>query len=186
MKYHLLFSLVFLQISLFAVESPNGNYSTQTKTGEFNTRLLEIKKGDEVIHTLFSGYGGFQEVVWSADSRYLAVVDHGIKTMMVLDVYEVIEGKVLKIDLPEYRLNILGRSGLFEGGRYWFDKSLKWKKNVLIFETSGSLQDGASNPGDHPENWYRYEVSIRFAGENEGSHPRLVGVKDLNNKEQNK
>ena len=177
MKRYISVILILLQSSLFAVNSPDGNYTTQNKTGEFNSKLLEIKKNNKVIYTIFSGYGGFEEIVWSPNSRYLAIVNHGIKTMMTVEVYEVRDNKASKLDLPEYRLNILGRAGLFEGGRYWFDKSLSWKKNVLTFETTGSLKDGASNPQDHPENWYKYKLSISFGGQNMAAQPRLTDVK---------
>ncbi len=69
--------------------------------------------------------------------------------------------KVTKVDLPDYRLNILGRHKLIEGGRYWFDKALKWKTpSKLYFKSTGSLKDGGSNPKDEPDNWYSFDVEL--------------------------
>ncbi|NWK57785.1 hypothetical protein HW115_19355 [Verrucomicrobiaceae bacterium N1E253] len=158
----LLILLLTLSVAL-AVDSPNGLYSTTTTVGEFNVRSMVLKKGSKIIFSVGSGYGGFQDIQWSPDSKYLAVVDHGIKTMMILDVYRVDGESVTKVDLPDYRLNILGRYQLFEGGRYWFDKTLKWEApSKLLFETTGSLKDGSSNPTDDPDNWYSFEVGISF------------------------
>ena len=179
MKIHIIVFLTSFSLIAGAADSPNKEYSTEIKTDEFNTKSLVINYNNKEIFYIGSGYGGFKEVVWSSDSRYLAVVDHGIKTMMLLDVYELSNGKVSKLDLPDYRLNILGRSDQFEGGRYWFDKGLRWKGTVLTFETSGSLKDGVSNPNDDPDNWYKYSVSISFGGKNTAAQPRLVNMKDI-------
>ena len=156
----LILLLLTISISL-AVDSPNGSYSTVTTIGESDVRSLVIKRGDKIIFRAESGYGGFDDKQWSPDSKYLAVVDHGIKTMMILDVYHIEGDKVTKVDLPDYRLNILGRHKLIEGGRYWFDKALKWKTpSKLYFKSTGSLKDGASNPKDEPDNWYSFDVEL--------------------------
>jgi len=146
-----------------ATQSPDGKYTTVQKKGEFDYRWLEIKRGGKSLFQAQAGYGRFTAVSWSPDSRYLAVVEHGTKTTMNLSVYFFDGDQVTVIDLPEFRLNILGRHQLIEGGRHQFDKNLRWKEEGnLHFMTSGSLRDGASNPIDEPENWYHFEVGIKF------------------------
>lgn len=168
----LLILLLTISVSS-AIDSPNGSYSAATKLDELKITSLVVKREDRTVFQLASGWGGFHAIQWSPDSKYLAVVDHGIKTMMILAVYRIEGDNVTKVDLPDYRLNILGRYKLVEGGRYWFDKSLTWKNaSELSFKTTGSLKDGASNPSDDPDNWYSFGVVLSF----ENSRAKLLSV----------
>jgi hypothetical protein len=144
--------------------SPDGTCEARIAEDEFRVSNLTITRGDKRLFSMPSGYRGFTAVVWSPDSTYLAVVEHGTKTTMTLAVYLIEPNEVKSISLPAYRLNILGRYQRVEGGRYRFDEDLKWRKaDVLEFVTRGSLVDGASNPQDNPENWYSFVVGIEFA-----------------------
>jgi|TARA_B110000914_G_C15499834_1_gene465203 hypothetical protein len=146
-----------------ATQSPNGKYSAVQKKGELEYRWLEIKRDGKSLFQAQSGYGGYTVMSWAPDSRYLAVVEHGTKTTMSLSVYFIDGDEVTAVGLPDFRLNILGRHRLIKGGRYQFDNSLCWKEGGgLHFMTSGSLREGVSNPTDEPENWYHYEVGIKF------------------------
>lgn len=147
------------------VKSPDGACSTFIKEGELGDRRLEIKRGGKSIFQTQSGYGGFTAMSWSPDSKYLAVVEHGVKTMMNVSVFFIEGDKVSVIALPDFRLNILGRYDQIKGGRYQFDNRLRWKEGGEIhFMTSGSLREGVSNPSDDPDNWYHFEVGIKLVG----------------------
>ncbi|MBB5353359.1 hypothetical protein HNR46_003616 [Haloferula luteola] len=85
---------------------------------------------------------------------------------MNLAIYRLDADSVRPVPLPDFRLNILGRFNKIEGGRYHFDEDLSWKKGPAIqFVARGSLVDGASNPDDHPGNWYRFKVMIGFTSD---------------------
>ena len=161
--------------------SPNGTYDVKVEKDEFSVRNLTIMRGDKQLFSTSSGYGGYAEVSWSPDSRYLAVVEHGTKTTMNLAVYKLEADSVRPVTLPDFRLNILGRFKKIEGGRYQFDEALSWKKgSALQFVALGSLVDGASNPDDHPDNWYRFKVMIGFTSD----RPRLLVVTPTKQDEQ--
>lgn len=143
--------------------SPDGTYSASVDQDEFRVRTLTVKRGEKLLFSTASGYGGYTTVSWSPDSRYLAIVEHGTKTTMTLAVYLVDAEGVRSLDLPDFRLNILGRFQKVVGGRYQFDEELSWEKGSLLqFVTRGSLVDGASNPKDHPDHWYHFKVTIGF------------------------
>lgn len=146
--------------------SPDGTYDVKIEEDEFRVRNLTVVRGDKQLFSTSSGYGGYTAVSWSPDSRYLAVVEHGTKTTMNLAVYRLDADSVRSVTLPDFRLNILGRFNKIEGGRYQFDEALSWKKGpALQFVALGSLVDGASNPDDHPDNWYRFKVMIGFTSD---------------------
>lgn len=159
---------LLLFLSIFAnadsvYESPNQKYSAIVSKGEFQTYNLTIKHNKKILYTTSSGYGKYEEVKWSPNSLYLAVIERGTKTTTNLSLYSLNEATITRINLPDFRLNILGRFNKTEGGRYQFVKSLKWSKNsTLDFLTSGSLLDGTSDPVADPENWYHYRIKIRF------------------------
>jgi len=143
--------------------SPDGAYDVKITEDEFRVRILTIMHGDKQLFSTSSGYGGYTAISWSPDSRYLAVVEHGTKTTMTLAAYLIEPGGVKRITLPDYRLNILGRYQKVDGGRYRFDEDLRWRRgDFLEFVTRGSLVDGASNPQDHPDNWFSFVVGIEF------------------------
>ena len=148
--------------TLFA--APNREYSAVVGQNEFRVHTLSIKRGEKELFSTATGYGDYTEVSWSPDSEYLAVVARGTKTTMNLEVYRIEADKVIPVELPDFRLNILGRFQKIEGGRYQFDESLDWKKGpALQFVTRGSLVEGASNPKDDPGNWYHFNVMIGFS-----------------------
>jgi hypothetical protein len=148
-------------------------------TNDINITFLEISYKNKSIFKYGSGYAGFGEVLWSPNSRYLAVVEHGIKTMMILKVFEVSDNQVSEVLLPDYRLNILGRFQQFEGGRYWFDEDLIWKDLTLTFSTRGSLKEGLSDPENDPGNWYKFLVSLEFGGGNSAAQPSITQMKPI-------
>jgi hypothetical protein len=166
-------SLLFLAVFLFIAVSgkaetvlvaPNREYSAVVGQDESRVHTLSIKRGEKTILSTAAGYGDYTEVSWSPDSQYLAVVARGTKTTMNLEVYRIKADKVTPVELPDFRLNILGRFQKIEGGRYQFDESLDWKKGpALQFVTRGSLEEGASNPKDDPGNWYHFNVMIGFS-----------------------
>lgn len=159
--------------------SPDGRYTVSLLKDEHNETHLKIMQGDKLLLSTGSGYGGFTEVSWSADSKYLAVVERGTQTTMNLAVYYFDDKGVKLIDLPDFRLNILGRFQKIEGGRYQFDENLSWKKGpALQLVARGSLVDGASNPQDQPDNWYRFDVMIGFTTD----EARLLVVSPNQNK----
>jgi len=148
--------------TLFA--APNREYSVVVDQNEFHVHTLTIKRGEKTIFSTATGYGDYSEVSWSPNSDYVAVVARGTKTTMNLEVYRIEGDKVTAVELPDFRLNILGRFQKIEGGRYQFDEALDWKKGpALQFVARGSLVDGASNPGDDPSNWYQFKVMIGFS-----------------------
>jgi len=163
------------------LESPDGRFRVVFDKTELGDQSLTILQEDETIYFSSTGYGTYAEATWSPDSNYLSVAGRGTKTTTLLEVFylqPLINGKmvVVPVVLPDYRLNILGRYEKIEGGRYRFDESLGWEKGPAIqFVTSGSLEDGTSNPDDHPENWYRYKIMISFLRE----RAELIDVSDL-------
>ncbi|HEY1120794.1 MAG TPA: hypothetical protein VGE67_04305 [Haloferula sp.] len=148
--------------TLFA--APNGEYSAVVGKDESRVHTLSIKHGEKTILSTAAGYGDYTEVSWSPDSGYLAVVARGTKTTMNLEVYRVEADKAIPVELPDFRLNILGRFQKIEGGRYQFDESLDWKKGpALQFVARGSLVDGVIDPEGDPGNWYHFNVMIGFS-----------------------
>ncbi|RYD83367.1 MAG: hypothetical protein EOP84_07965 [Verrucomicrobiaceae bacterium] len=166
-------SLLFFAVLLFITVSgeaetvlvaPNREYSAVVGQNESRIHTLSIKRGEKTILSTATGYGDYAEVLWSPDSEYLAVVARGTKTTMNLEVYRINADKATPIELPDFRLNILGRFQKIEGGRYQFDESLDWKKGpALQLITRGSLVDGVSNPEDDSGNWYHFNVMIGFS-----------------------
>lgn len=167
MKSLISLALFSLQTSLLWADttSPDGQYKIVYDHGQqdaFYTQAhFKTAADGKTIHsTPASGYGKgpYQELTWSADSKYLAVVTRGTKTTTHLEIYQFSKNTVTPVTIPDFRLNLLGRHQLAKGGRYQFVKDIKWIKGGIQITATGSLVDGASNPKDHPENWYSYKV----------------------------
>ncbi|MBK1791007.1 hypothetical protein [Persicirhabdus sediminis] len=149
--------------------SPNKSFAVEyRKAGASESDVDFIRTSDKkVLYQAFSsgvGGQGYEEIVWSPDSRYLAVTTRGTKTTVSLEIYRFEAGGVTQVKIPDYRLNLLGRHNLVSGGRYSFARQITWTGSTLTFSSEGSLLDGVSNPRDSPENWYRYQIKLDIYG----------------------
>jgi hypothetical protein len=161
--------------------SPDRKYSVTQDINEFREHTLVVKHGDKVVHEEpVGGYGGYEEINWSSDSRYLAFTQRGTKTSISLAVLSMRgEHPCQEVKIPDYELNILGRHQLIERGRCAFDEKVTWiDETHLQFITRGSLVDSISDPEYEPENWYQYRVGLELSD----NHARLTLVEPVKKK----
>lgn len=178
---------IFASPLLSQVVSPNGKYAIHYREArELDDDVDFVRTSDkEVIYRTFSNGVGrpkFLETAWSPDSTFLAVIVHGTQTTYSVEIYRFDSAAVTQMTLPDYRLNLLGRHELVEGGRYSFARGLSWKGPTLSFTSEGNLTKGASNPQDQPDDWYHYQISLKLG--NQGVH--LTKVIDLKRIRKNK
>jgi len=165
--------------------SPNGQYEIEyvgALPHESNVRLKNVKSGKVLSGEFSNGYdhSSYLETAWSADSRYLAVVERGTRTTATLTVFLFSGDTVDKTRLPDYTLNLLGRKELVSGGRYHLVSKLRWEATTLTFYCTGQWVDGSGDPELEPSNWYHFDVTISFGSTGNASDPRLAKVTEYN------
>ena len=161
--------------------SPNGKYFYEYHEAlphESNVRFLNTKTGKQIGLGFSYGYEpeSFLETKWSHDSSYLAVIVRGTRTTAHLVVYHFEGDMVTMVDLPDFQLNLLGRRNLIEGGRYQWCKNLRWEDTTLTFHYTGQWKDGPGDPKIDPDNWFYFDVSIRFGGKGSKANAKLASV----------
>ena len=169
---HLLIRLsVFFSLTssiMAGMTSPDGRYKVEYRKNSFVTEAVFMEtKNNTILHVSMTSEfmsEPYQEVSWSPDSKHLVVIGRGTKTTAHLKIYEFSEDTVTRLVTPAFRLNLLGRHKLVEGGRYNFVKNIQWVKGGIQVAAFGSLVDGASNPKDDRKNWYFYDVMIEVDG----------------------
>lgn len=163
------------------LKSPDGQYEIEyfkALPDESNLRLKNAKTGKILGHAFSNGYdhSSYLETAWSHDSRYLAVVERGTRTTAEVSVYAFSADSVEEVRLPDYRLNLLGRRLLVDGGRYHWVSKLRWDGDTLTFYCNGQWIDGSGDPEIDPDNWYHFDVSLVFGGRGSSPDPRLASV----------
>ena len=176
-----------LQAMAGELVSPNGQYRIEylkVPTHESNVRLKNAKSGKVLGYAFSNGYehSSYLETAWSPDSRYLAVIERGIRTAAEVSVFAFSGDTVEQIRLPDYRLNLLGRRELVDGGRYHWVSKLRWEATRLTFFCTGQWIDGPGDPEIQPSNWYHFDVSLAFGGSGNVPDPRLVAVTVIDQK----
>jgi hypothetical protein len=162
-------------------KSPDGQYEMEYLKAlphESNVRLKNAKTGKILAQAFSNGYdeSSYLETAWSPDSRYLAVVERGTRTTAEVSVFAFSGDSVEVVRLPDYRLNLLGRRKLVDGGRYHWVSKLRWDKSTLTFYCTGQWVDGSGDPEISPDNWYHFDVSLAFGGAGSTPDPRLAAV----------
>lgn len=166
------------------LKSPDGQYEIEydsSDPGKSGVRFKNAKTG-KVLRDSFvniPNHTFFHEIAWSQDSRYLAVIEGKTESMMEVAVFAFSPDSVEEVRLPDYRLNLLGRRLLVEGGRYHSVGELRWDERFLIFRCKGQWSDGPSDPNIDRDNWYHFEVSLAFVGRVGPAVPRLAAVAAL-------
>ena len=169
------------------LKSPDGQYEieyTKALPHESNVKLKNAKTG-KVLGVAFSnGYdsSSYLETAWSPDSRYLAVVERGTRTSAEIAVFAFSGDSVEQIRLPDYRLNLLGRRQLLDGGRYHWVSKLRWDATTITFYCTGQWIDGSGDPAIDPPNWYHFDVLLAFGGPGSAPNPRLKAMTALEQK----
>lgn len=163
------------------LKSPDGRYEIIYRVeGEYVSQAdFKDTRTGKVIHTeLISGYmeKSFREIAWSKDSKYVALMSRGTRTTSDVEVLR-FEGEVVKkLDLPDYRLNILGRNKQLVGGRYHWVNQLRWEDSKLTFRCAGQWKDGSGDPAVDPDNWYHFDVTIQLGDKTAPLNGQLIGV----------
>jgi hypothetical protein len=124
------------------LKSPDRQYEIEYLKAlphESNVRLKNAKTGKILAQAFSNGYdeSSYLETAWSPDSRYLAVVERGTRTTAQVSVFAFSGDAVEELRLPDYRLNLLGRRKLIDGGRYHWVNKLRWEKSTLTFYCTG-------------------------------------------------
>ena len=83
--------------------------------------IRDLKSGQTTPTDTWQGYGSFEtediEATWRKTSDAFAVTVRGTKRTWNTDVYVLDDKAWEKLDFPPYVANILGRQGVFRGGR---------------------------------------------------------------------
>ena len=116
--------------------------------------------------------GGGVDVQWRKDSHVVALGFEPGKTRYETLLYWIDNGKIFKVQLPDFMLNILGRQGgitaKFKNGSVTFDKFLDGNRCLLSahveVETHGN--ETARRPDDEfrPTNFTNWDVEIQVNG----------------------
>jgi hypothetical protein len=163
------------------LKSPNGQYEIEylkSLPHESNVLFKNAKTGKILADAFSNGYdeATYLETAWSPDSRYLAVVERGTRTTAEVSVFVFSGDSVEEVRLPDYRLNLLGRRNLVDGGRYHWVSKLRWEQTTLRFYCTGQWVDGSGDPEIEPDNWYHFDVALAFGGAGSSPYPRLAAV----------
>ena len=169
------------------LKSPDGQYEIEylkSLPHESNVRLKNAKTGKILAQAFSNGYdeSSYLETAWSPDSRYLAVVERGTRTTAEIAVFAFSGDSVEQIRLPDYRLNLLGRRQLVDGGRYHWVSKLRWDATTITFYCTGQWIDGSGDPAIDPPNWYHFDVSLAFGVPGSAPAPRLKAMTALEQK----
>lgn len=163
------------------LKSPDEQYEIEyfkALPHESNVRLKNAKTGKVLGYAFSNCYGNssYLEAAWSSDSAYLAVVQRGTRTTAEVSVFAFSGDSAEKVRLPDYRLNLLGRRNLVDGGRYHWVSKLRWDRSTLTFYCTGQWVDGSGDPQIDPDNWYHFDVSLAFGRAGSTPDPRLAAV----------
>lgn len=162
------------QLGADNLTSPNGQYRIVYTSGDANVELQNAKTGKVLAQTIFYGYQPekYHEIAWSPDSRYLAVISRGTRTSSQVEVFSFIGDAAEEVTMPCPKLG----NGDWPGGRSQFVKHLKWEGTTLNYYCYGDKVDGAGDPELVPENWYHFDVSMKFGGAGEKAEPKVISV----------
>jgi len=158
--------------------SPNGQYKIEYEVEplehETNVELKNAKTGKVIKQTISYGYyiEEYHEIAWSPDSRYLAVISRGTRTSSQVEVFSFIGDTVEEVTMPSPKLS----DGTWTGGRNQFVKHLKWEGTTLKYYCFGDKFDGAGNLDLVPEDWYHFDIAMRFGGTGEDAAPKVISV----------
>jgi hypothetical protein len=169
------------------LKSPDGKYEVEYHKSlphESNVKFKNTKTGKVLGDAFSNGYdsSSYLETAWSPDSRYLAVVARGTRTTSEIEIFAFSDDSVEQIRLPDYRLNLLGRRQLMDGGRYHWVSKLRWDATTITFYCTGQWMDGSGDPAVDPSNWYHFDVSLDFGGPDSTSDPRWKAMTALEQK----
>lgn len=153
-------------------KSPDGKwgaYLVQTDVPgaypELSIRRLE--DDSELARFITGGYRTYfdlnlerTEVHWSPGSNWLAVTSQGTKRTIHLTMIHVGENRAEEGELPAFGQNLLGRLGVLESGRSWFEKGLGWEdEQHFTLEVSG----GEGYKENQPQAPFQFEVTLEVA-----------------------
>ena len=158
------------------LKSPDGRYEiTYTSAGLYEANVeFKDTKTDKVIHDGSStSYQMMQyrEVLWSKDSKYVALISRGTRTSTHLEILHFNDGAVTEVKLPNYGAEILKQKAASKGGRYEWHSKLRWEKAKLTFRCAGQWNDGSGDPEVNPDNWYHFDVTLELGDKGE---PKVV------------
>ena len=169
--------------------SPDGRYevivTTQADQQEIPFAQIRDKKTRKRFDTEALGYDGHADVeaTWRPDSRVVALNFSAGKHTHETLLYFVESGRITKIQLPDFVLNILGRQGAisakFKNSMVSFSKFLP-EGGCLLFAhvepdpTEQTESKASSDDKFHPTDVTDFDVTLRL---NNPSQTDLVEVK---------
>jgi len=158
--------------------SPDGKYTVEYFEAaaaplESNVKFKNAKSKKVLRYEFSSSHEEktFQEMAWSPDSKYLAVISRGTKTSSHIRVFSFVDDKVEEVAMPSPKLGNEKSSG-----RYFFVKHLKWKDTKLNYYCFGNKADGAGDSDLVPNNWYHYDVTVQLSSAGKKADPKLISV----------
>ncbi len=165
------------QAEVDKLTSPNGQYKIEyidALPHETNVELKNAKTGKVLDSAISYGYDpeNYREIAWSPNSRYLAVITRGTRTSIQVQVFSFVDDKVDEITMPIYRVG----DGSWKGGRSSFNKHIKWDGTTLTFYCYGDKFEGAGNLDLIPEDWYHYDITMRFGELGKAADPKVISI----------
>lgn len=121
---------LFAEVSRSLGKSPDGSFELFLVTASDDDLgmvvVKNLKSGKTAKTETSQGYGTFEnsdvEATWKSASDAFAVEVRGTKRTRNTDVY-LLNGDIWeKLDFPPYVANILGRQGVFKGGRNLYEE----------------------------------------------------------------
>ena len=162
------------------LKSPDGRYEiTYNSAGlyESNVEFKDTKSGKVIHYGSSTSYQmiKYHEVLWSQDSKYVALISRGTRTTTEFEVLRFKDGVVTEVKLPNYGAEIQKHKPSKRGGRYEWVSQLRWEGSKLSFRCVGQWEDGSGDPAVDPDNWYHFEVTIKV-NEKSPQKAEMLGV----------
>jgi hypothetical protein len=164
----LFFPLAFsLSLSLTSAEeigttpSPDGKIETtihySPTDNDDDNLIFKDKVSHKEIGTFYlGGYSTYTKLLWSPDSKYLALQTHFTRHTKELFIFRITQEGIKPVTIQDYKENIYGRLGVLRGYRGYADEPIKWLGNDrLLISASGTI-------GQAENTAYDYEVEIQI------------------------
>jgi hypothetical protein len=160
-------------IELANGHSPNGSFSVRIKSSEDPEILASLEVVEEatsrvVGSTDTGGYAHFPAVaedtstavLWSPDSKHLALMTRGTKRSTSLRLYRVASTGLTEIPLPSSTDRAFELLKAKESYRCVFQRPLKWSDNdTLVVRASGDIENST---GTKIPIWYEVDVTFNI------------------------
>jgi hypothetical protein len=134
--------ILFAEVSRSLGKSPNKSYElilvAESDDDLGMVVVKDLKSGKTYGTETSQGYGTFVnsdvEATWKSTSDAFAVTVRGTKTTRNTDVYVLSGGSWERMSFPPYVTNILGRQGVFERGRNFYEEfaSFEGKSRLVL------------------------------------------------------